>query len=93
MSSKSVCQVTSSWVDVGSFHTRLFGVVYVACGDFDDGSEKGTASVHQILCQSWETCYGEPHDDLTSLRGPNIESYAGVSMACPVQDWSHISLR
>jgi hypothetical protein len=41
-------------VDAGSFHTRLFGVVYVICGDFHDGSEKGTASVHQILCQSWE---------------------------------------
>jgi hypothetical protein len=23
MSSESVCQVASSWVDVGSFHTRL----------------------------------------------------------------------
>jgi hypothetical protein len=28
MSSKSVCQVASSWVHRGSFHTRLFGVVY-----------------------------------------------------------------
>ena len=33
---------------MGSIHTRLFGVVHVACGDFHDGSEKGTASVHQI---------------------------------------------
>jgi hypothetical protein len=32
MSSDSVCQVALSWVDVGSFHTRLFGVVYVTCG-------------------------------------------------------------
>jgi hypothetical protein len=30
MSSKSVWQVVCSWVDVGSFHTRLFGVVYFA---------------------------------------------------------------
>jgi hypothetical protein len=30
MSSESVCQVARSWVDVGSFHTRLFGVVYFA---------------------------------------------------------------
>jgi hypothetical protein len=29
MSSESVCQVARSWVDVGSFHTRLFGVVSV----------------------------------------------------------------
>jgi hypothetical protein len=28
MSSESLCQVARSWVDVGSFHTRLFGVVY-----------------------------------------------------------------
>jgi hypothetical protein len=30
MSSESVCQVARSWVDVGSFHTRLFGVVRLA---------------------------------------------------------------
>jgi hypothetical protein len=30
MSSESVYRVASSWVDVGSFHTRLFGVVYFA---------------------------------------------------------------
>jgi hypothetical protein len=57
MSSESVCQVARSWVDVGSFHTRLFRVVYVTCGDFRDRSEKGTASVHKILRLSWEKCY------------------------------------
>jgi len=91
MSSESVCQVARRWVDVGSFHTRLFGVVYVTCGDFHDGSEKGTANVHQILCQSLEKSYGDPHNDSTSLRGPKLESCAGVSMACPVQDRSHNS--
>jgi len=91
MSSESVCQVACSWVDVGSFHTRLFGVMYLICGDFHDGSEKGTASVHQILRQSWEKCYGDPHNDPTSLRRPKCESCAGVSMACLVQDRSHIS--
>jgi len=84
MSSESVCQVACSWVDVGSFHTRLFGVVYVICGDFHDGSEKGTVSVHQILCQSWEKCYGDPHNDSTSLWGPKLESWTAVSMACSV---------
>jgi hypothetical protein len=33
MSSESVCQVARSWVDVDSFHTRLFGVMYVTCGE------------------------------------------------------------
>jgi hypothetical protein len=33
MSSESVCQVARSWMDVGSFHTRLLGVVHVTCGD------------------------------------------------------------
>ena len=75
MSSESVCQVARSWVDVGSFHAHLLGVVYVTCGDFHDGSEKGTASVHQILCQSWEKCYGDPQNDPTSLWGPKLESY------------------
>ena len=61
MSSQSVCQVAHSCVDVGSFHTRLFGVVYVTYGDFHDGSEKGTASVHHIL-----------YHNSTSLRGPKL---------------------
>jgi hypothetical protein len=90
MSSESVCQVAHNWMDVGSFHTRLFGVVYMTCGNFHDGSEKGTASVHQILWKSWESYYGDHHNDSTSLWGPNLGSYAGVSMACPVQDRSHI---
>jgi hypothetical protein len=51
MTSKSVCQVTStrSWVDVGSFHTRFFGVVYLTCGDFHDESEKGTANASNFV--------------------------------------------
>jgi len=73
MSSELVCQVAHSWVDVGGFHTRLFGVIYVTCGNFHDGSERGTASGHQILCQSWEKCYGDPHNDSTSLWGPKLE--------------------
>jgi hypothetical protein len=54
MSNESVCQVVRSWVDLSSFHERLFGVVYVTRGDFHDGSEKGKASVRQTLCQSWD---------------------------------------
>jgi hypothetical protein len=30
MPSESVCQAARSWVDVGSFHTRFFGVMYFA---------------------------------------------------------------
>jgi len=67
MSSKSVCEVAYSWVKVGSFHMCLFGVLYATCGVFHNGLEKGTASVHPILCQSWEKCYGDPHNDTTSL--------------------------
>ena len=93
MSSESVCQAARRWVDVGSFHARLFGVVYVTCGDFHNGSEKGTASLHQVLCQSWVKCYGDPQNDSTRLRGPKLESYTGVSMAYPVQDLPHISWR
>jgi hypothetical protein len=80
MSSESVFHVAHSWVDVGSFHTHLSGVVNVTCSNFHDGSDKGTASVPQILSQSWVKCYGD-----------HIELYAGFSMACPVQDQLHIS--
>ena len=84
MFSESACQVSRRWDEVGRFYTGLFGVVYVTRGDFYGGSEKGTASVHQILCQSWEKCYGNPRNDSTRLRGPKLESCSGVSMACPV---------
>jgi hypothetical protein len=50
----------------------------VTHGDFHDGSNKGTASVHKILCQSWEKCYGNPRNDSTRLRGPKLESYTGI---------------
>jgi len=91
MFGESACQVSCRWDGVGSFYTHLFGVVYVTSGDFHDGSEKGIASMHQILCQSWEKCYGNPQNDSTRLQGPKLESYTGVSMACQVQDSSHIS--
>jgi hypothetical protein len=63
MSSESVCQVAHRWVDVGSFHMCLFGVIYVTCGDFHEGSEKGTASVHKILCKSWEKYFQQGFGD------------------------------
>ena len=72
MLSESVCQVARSWVEVGSLNTRVFGVLNVNCDDVHDGSEKGTASVYQILCQSWEKWYGDNHTDSTSLRGPKL---------------------
>jgi len=78
---------------MGSFYTSLFGVVHVTRGDFQDGSDKWTASEHQILCQPWETCYGNPQNVSTSLRVPKIDSCTGVSMTCPVPDRSHISWR
>ena len=65
MFSESACQLSRRWDDMGSFYTCLLGVVYVTRGDFHDGSEKGTVSVHQILCQSWEKCYGNPQNDST----------------------------
>jgi hypothetical protein len=48
MCSESVCQVARSWVEVRSFYTRLFGVVYVTSGDFHDGSEKETGKSHRV---------------------------------------------
>jgi hypothetical protein len=91
MSSESVCQVACSCVDMGSFHTCLFGDVYVTCGDLNDGSEKGTASVHQILCQSWEKCYRDPPTVIHQAFRDQILGCTCVSMVCLVHDRSHIS--
>jgi hypothetical protein len=41
MFTETACQVSRRWDDVGSFYTRLFGVVYMTRGDFYEGSEKG----------------------------------------------------
>ena len=46
MFSESACQDSRRWDDVGRYYTCVFGVMYVTRGDFYDGSEKGTASVH-----------------------------------------------
>jgi hypothetical protein len=40
MFTESECQGSRRLDEVGSFYTRVFGVVYVARGDFYDGSEK-----------------------------------------------------
>ena len=91
MFTESAYQVSRRRYAVVSFYARLNGVVYVTRGVFGKGSEKGTASVHQSLCKSWEKCYRNPRNDSTRLRGPKLESYTGVSVACPVQGRSHIS--
>ena len=91
MFSESACQVSCRWDDVVSFYARFCGVVYVTHGGFGNGSEKGTGSVHQILCKSLEKCYRNLRNDSTRLRGPKLDSHTGVSVACPVQDRSHIS--
>ena len=66
MSSEFVCQVSRSWVEVGSFQKHLFGVVYVTCGDFHDGSEKETASVQQHV----DAVSGETHDLILRVSIP-----------------------
>ena len=91
MFSKSACQVSRRWDDIVTFYACLYGVVYMTRGGFGDGSEKGTSSVKQILFKSWEKCYRNPQNDSTRLRGPKLELYTGVSVACPVQGRSHIS--
>jgi hypothetical protein len=73
MFSESACQVSRRWDDVGSFYTRLFGVVYVTRGDFHNGSEKGTASVHQILRKArFNLNFAKYH--FTQGRVPEISS-------------------
>jgi hypothetical protein len=60
MSSESECQAARSWVDVGSFHARLFGVVYfaiISVREFPD-----TPSYASIIISD---------DNLVLLTGPN----------------------
>jgi hypothetical protein len=48
---ESVYKTSRSWVDVLIVYVLLFGVVS-GLMRFCDGSDKGTASMHQILCKS-----------------------------------------
>jgi hypothetical protein len=51
MSSESVCQVARSWVDVGSFHTRLvvrFVIFYSVSPEYH-----GYTLVHDAIVPSW----------------------------------------
>jgi hypothetical protein len=45
MSSESVCPIASNWVDMGSFHTSLFGVVYFAIASVREFLDKPTYNV------------------------------------------------
>ena len=59
----------------------LFGVAYVTCGDFHDGSEKGTVSVHHICANLGKSATEILTMIPTSLWGSKLESCAGVSIA------------
>jgi hypothetical protein len=60
ISSESVYTILLTWVDVPIFYVLLFGVVYLAWCDFAMDS---SASVHQILCKSRKSCYGDSVND------------------------------
>jgi hypothetical protein len=60
MSSESACQVSRSWVDVSSFHTHLFGAVYVTCGDFNNGSEKEQRVCPAVSGEIQNGCHPPP---------------------------------
>jgi hypothetical protein len=78
MSSESVCQVARSWVDVGSFHTRL-----VAC------FMTFTASVRNILDTPSYFLHGHPYPlseykrkaaTSTCLEESTLEEFANIFM-------------
>jgi hypothetical protein len=77
MSSKSMCQVARTRVEVGSFRKRLFGVVYLTRGGFHVGSKKGTASVHRI-CSNLEKSATETLTMIQQAFGYQILSRMGV---------------
>jgi len=72
---------------MGSFHMHLFGVMYVACGDFHDGSEK-----EQRVCIKFCVNLGKSAiEALTMIQqdfGDQILSYMQVFQW---HAWSHIS--
>jgi hypothetical protein len=86
MSSESVCQAARSWVEVGSFHTRLFGVVYVTCGDFDmiyifNRSWVDTRGQQYITHLHTNSTHNTEIGKLESAgRAPSCELYPGICL-------------
>jgi hypothetical protein len=72
MSSESVCQVARSWVDVGSFHTRLF-IIFMIC----------TASVRNILDISSYVLFGNATLTRHSVRHLLLQSENIITNAHP----------
>jgi hypothetical protein len=56
MSSESVCQVARSGEEVGSFHTRLFGVVYFAIASVREFLDK-SSYIHIFVWTRYFTCW------------------------------------
>jgi hypothetical protein len=74
VSNESLCQVARNWMGMGSFRTRLFGVMYVTCGDFHDGPEKGTVSSPSSFWQNTK-CLSSPTHRNPLILHPVTSSY------------------
>jgi hypothetical protein len=64
--------------------------MYMTCGDFHDGAEKGTESVHQILCYIGKSVM----ETLTMIQqafGDQSLSHVQVFQWHALQDRLHIS--
>jgi hypothetical protein len=80
MSSESVCQVARSWVDVGSFHTRLFGVVYSAIASVREFLDTPSYIGVDLLLHPYLRSGPGSSDGIATeygLDGPGIECVAG----------------
>ena len=81
MSSKAMCQAAHSWVDVGSFHMHLFGVVHVTCGNFHD---------EQRVCIQFCTSLGKSAmETLTMIQ----QAFGNKSLSCTHVFQQHIRFK
>jgi hypothetical protein len=95
MSCESVCQVARNWVDVGSFHTRLFGVVYFAIASVREFLDT-SSYVRDILARSRNvytssavlTAYLPFHAKIARLWrfifAGDSKTYLGLQVHCPI---------
>jgi hypothetical protein len=86
MSSKSECQVARSWVNVGSFHTRLFGVVYFAIASVRKFLGK---SSYQMFGVAMEMQQWAPFAPFLNYKKISYSSFNNINVyrsSCKVQD-------
>jgi hypothetical protein len=86
MFSESVCQVARSWVVLGSFHTRLFGVVYFAIASVRKFLDKSSYKMLGVAMEMQQWAPFAPFLNYKKFRTAvlTIQMCVGLHVKCKI---------